>query len=242
MRPASVRGRPSRSGASSLAGEHRADERAHHVAEERVGGDLERDHVLVDLDPPRLDRPSRTNVVCCVSVGVNARKSCLPTSGSAAASQRVEVERARMPERARRLERRALAAPPDAVAVRARARVEARVEVVRRLLGASDREIGRQERVQRAGRASRRRAAVDVDRDDVRERVHARVGAARDREAARARLVEALERALAARPRPCARPGCARPAAEARCRRTRSLASGARQAPLTPACKVCLLL
>ena len=37
--------------------EHRPDERAHHVAQERVGGDLEREHVVVDLDPARrLDR------------------------------------------------------------------------------------------------------------------------------------------------------------------------------------------
>jgi hypothetical protein len=54
------------------------------------------------------------------------------------------------------------------------------VEVLRCLLDAEHRDIGRELRVQRLRGAPRRRAALDVDGRDVRQRVDARVGAPRD--------------------------------------------------------------
>ena len=59
--------------------------------------------------PSAAAQTTRTKTSCCVSVGVNARKSCSPTSSAADACERVLVERPRPPERAPRLERRALA-------------------------------------------------------------------------------------------------------------------------------------
>ena len=144
----------------------------------------------------------------------------------------LEVERPRMPERAVDLERRALAAAPDAVAVRTRARREARVEArgpprTRRTARSSGKNG-----VQRLDGPLGRRASVDVDRDDVRERVHPGVGAPGDDEL-RPHVGRACRKAPADdAPRSCARPAAA-PSRGSRCRRTRSSASGARQAPLT---------
>ena len=85
-----------------------------------------------------------------------------------------------MPERAARLEGGRHVAPPDPVAVRAGARVEARVERVRCVLRREHAEVVRQQPVQRLCGALRRRAGLDLDRGDVPERVHAGIGAARD--------------------------------------------------------------
>ena len=101
--PAAVRPASRRCGPLGLALEHRPDERAHHVAQEGVGGDLELEHGAA-APPPRAD--ARAENSCWVSVGVNARKSCSPGSSEAARTQALEVERSRMPERATRLERR----------------------------------------------------------------------------------------------------------------------------------------
>ena len=91
------------------------------------------------------------------------------------------VERPRPPASAV-LERRAGRAPPDPVAVAARERRVPRVEVRRRRLRGDDRDVVRQRRV----RAPRPRAPAAgrprLDARDLPERVHARVGAARDRE------------------------------------------------------------
>ena len=84
------------------------------------------------LSPRSCQRASstiRTKTSCCVSVGVKARKSCSPTIIAAAASSRPPVERPRMPERAVHLERRPRRAAPDPVAVAARPRRVARLEV-----------------------------------------------------------------------------------------------------------------
>ena len=85
--------------------------------------------------PTAPPRTVRTKPRCCVSAGVNARKSCAPSEHAGVVVQRGEVDRARPPERPPRLERRALAPPPDAVAIRPRPRVEAGAEPGRRLLG-----------------------------------------------------------------------------------------------------------
>ena len=83
-----------------------------------------------------------------------------------------------------------------------------------RLLGGDDRDVLRERRVQRLGGALRRRAAADLDRRDVRERVDARVGAAGDGETVdrvvqlRERGAElALDGALARLARPAAEAG-----------------------------------
>ena len=133
--PASLRGRPSSSGAELAALEHRPDERPHHVAQERVGGDLERDDVLVELDPPHLLHHAHEHLVPRLGRRERAEVVLAEQRLRARVCGR-DVERPRPPQRALRLERRPLAAPPDAVAIRARPGVEPRVEVVRRLLGA----------------------------------------------------------------------------------------------------------
>ena len=105
------------------------------------------------------------------------------------------------------------AAVVDAIAVRARQRRVAGVEVGRRLLDRHDGDLVGQTRVQRLGCARRRRAALDVRRRDLAERVHAGVGAAGDRERVvrRERRRERLpERALDRRPSRLHRPALER--------------------------------
>ena len=82
--PASSRGRPSSSAANVSSGrapagdlEHRPDERAVHVAHERVGGDPELEDVAA-LAATRRSSTTRSNRTWSVSVGVNAVKSCSP--------------------------------------------------------------------------------------------------------------------------------------------------------------------
>ena len=137
------------------------------------------------------------------------------------------------------LERRRLAPPPDPVAVAARPRRVSRVEVRRHLRRGDDRDVVRQGRVQRSATRSgggppststlttlpsactpvsvRPATARLADRGkDIRERV----------------AHDALDRAQAR---------LRRPAVEMRCRRTRALASAARQGSLTFVCQVCLM-
>ena len=99
-----------------------------------------------------------------------------------ARGQPLDVERLRPPPAPAHLERAALAPPVQPIAVRPRPRREARVEVRRRFFRQDDRDVVGKSSVQRLGRALERRPAGHVDRDDVAERVHARVRAARDRE------------------------------------------------------------
>src|SRR5581483_1994706 len=101
-------------------------------------------------------------------------------------------EAVRPPERAGRLERRALATPPHPVAIRARACVEAGMEARWRRLGRHDGYVAGQLRIQRRCGALSGRPALHVDRHDVGERVHARVGPPCDRELVRT-TVETLQ-------------------------------------------------
>ena len=171
--------------------EHRPDKGAHHVAQEGVSGDLELDDVaavvpagvLDDADEgvvPRLGRREGAEVV----LSDHHRGGCV---------QPRHLEAPRMPERAVDLERRPRPAPPDAVAIRARPRGEARVEVVGHLFRFEDRDVVGKDGVQRLCCASERRATIEVDGDDVRERMHPGVGAAGDLHAV-ATLVDLLER------------------------------------------------
>ena len=132
--------------------EHRPDEAPHHVAEIAVGRDLEVEMVAA-ADPfrPLDDRGRRP---CAASaVGVNARKSCSPSERRGCRVERVLVERPRHPPAAARLERRRRRAGEEPVAVAARARRVARVEVGRRLRGR------RRPRSRRAGACSAPAAA-----------------------------------------------------------------------------------
>ena len=143
--------------------------------------------------------------------------------------QRVEVERPGPPERTLGLERRALAPPPDAVAIRARPRVETGVEAVGRLLGATI-AMSSGSTVLIAGRRARA-AARRRRRRRRRSRARARRCRCGRRRRAPRPSRRAAERARAPRPPPSARRAGA-PSRGRRCRRTRPLASGARQALL----------
>src|SRR5205085_3588953 len=92
------------------------------------------------------------------------------------------VERARQPPAPPQLEGRRRAAAEDAVAVAARAREAAGVEAGRDLRDGDDRDVVREQRVHRLGGALGRRAALDRDARDLRERVDAGVRPARHRE------------------------------------------------------------
>ena len=181
----------------------------------------------------RASRTVRVKRLWCVSLGVNAVKSCAPTSAAAFSASAGEVERPRMPERAARLEGRRHAAPPDPVAVRAGARVEACVERVGCLLGARARRRRGAAAPFSASAARSGGGPVSTSTEATfAERVHARIGAARDGE-----RVDPARRAGRARAGAHPRPSSLRAGAPSRgtpCRRTRSLASGARQGSLTP--------
>src|SRR5262249_44755983 len=124
----------------------------------------------------------------------------------------VDVERARPPQRAARLERR----PPadeDAVAIRACTRGEPGVEVCGRFSGLEHGDVLRQHGVERGSRTLYRRAALDLDARYLPGRMDAGIGAPCHREPvpARKHRTERLEQHTLDR----AEPGLARPAVEA---------------------------
>ena len=82
--PAAERGR-------SGSAPYRADERSHHVPQEAVGRDRERELVAASLTAAA--ETWRTKTSCCVSVGVKARKSCSPGRSAAAAASRSSSSR-----------------------------------------------------------------------------------------------------------------------------------------------------
>ena len=94
------------------------------------------------------------------------------------------VERPRVPPRAPELERRRRAAAVDAIPIRACDRGVPRVEVVGRRLRTRNGEVARELRVQGFRDALGRRPALDVGARDLRKRMNAPVGPARDRESA----------------------------------------------------------
>ena len=200
---------------------------ADHVAEERVGGDLEDEHVSLARPARVLNRPHEDPVLRLRSR--ERAKVVAAEQERRLRAQAPDVERARIPPAAARLERRADATPPDAIAIRPRARREPRVKVGRRLLGRDDGNVFGQRGVQRLGRALGAGAASHVDARHVRERMDAGVRAARDREPGRGRVdrVERLPQSLldGAQARLRRQPG-------SRCRRRRALASAACQAAL----------
>src|SRR5579859_379859 len=160
-----------------MAVEHRADERPHHVTQERVRGDLEVEVVAAFVPLRGLDHADE-NIVLRLR-----RRECaevvLPGEELGAAAQGPHVERLRPPPTSAPFERAALAPPVEPVTVRPRPGREARVEARPRLLGGHDGDVVGQERVQRLGRALHRRTTGDVDGDRVAERVHARIRSAR---------------------------------------------------------------
>ena len=130
------------------------------------------------------------------------------------------VERARQPPAAAPLERGRRPAPLDPVAVRARARRVARVEVGRRLCAGDDGHVVRQRGVQRLGRAAPA-AARRRRRRSPRGRARARrrpCGRRRRGPSTRAKRPPSASRSVAL---DRAQPGLRRPAARSRCRRTR---------------------
>ena len=188
--------------------QHRADERSHHVAEERVGGDGEVEVVAVAL-PGRLADDADEHVV--LALGGRERAEVVLTGQERGTRlERLEVDRPRPPERPLRLERRPRDAVQDEIAVRARGGREAGVEPVGRVLGVEHGHVGRKRRVERLGRPVGGRASRDDDARDLPRRVHARVGAAGDRETFPAVGIDdveglaqdALDGALAGLPRP----------------------------------------
>ena len=233
---ASVRGRPSSSGAS-VAGPRASSRRASRTMWRRNESAVisNATHVLVELDPPRTRSTVRTKRLCCVSVGVKAgSRACRRAAprvrrsarrGRAAAgcqSERARLER----RRARAVARRGTDTTASRASKRAlnvsgasSAATTAEVEPAAAPFSAAAARSG-------GGPPS------SVDRDDVRERVHAGVGAACDGEARPTRRVETVERTPhLALDRALAR--LRAPSRGTRCRRTRSLASDARQALLT---------
>ncbi len=144
------------------------------------------------------------NDSCCVSVGVNARKSCSPREDRGSRDESVVIDRAGPPERPIRLERRRPIAGQHAIAIRARACGESGVEVGGRLFDRENDDVVGQRAVQRDRRPLQGGRTVDVDARDLPGRVDARIGASCDRELvpARKRGVERLpqgrfDRALA---------------------------------------------
>ena len=172
------------------------------------GRDLERDDVLVDLDPcRRLDCPDEHPVL---RLGRRERAEVvLARQQGGRGSERVEVERARMPQRPARLERRALAAPPHAVAIRARPGVEPRVEAVGGRLGGDHRDVVRERCVERLGGPARA-AARPPPRPRRRSPARARPCRCGRRPRTPPRGRTATRAPSAARPRPSARPAGAR--------------------------------
>ena len=177
------------------------------------------------------DSTVRVKTLCCVSAGVKARKSCSPSDELGRLGELLLVERIRIPPGAPRLERRALGPAVDPVAIAARAGEVARVEV--RRAPARRRSRPRRRAAWRSAPAPRARSA---HRPRPRPR---RPGRARAR---RCRFVQRLEAPTRSRRRrpvpPAARPRrcggrAVRPSRGSRCRRTRALASAARQAALT---------
>ena len=223
-----------------LALEHRPDERAHHVAQERVGRDLELESVAAVV-PARVST-MRTKTSCCVSVGVKARKSCSPSSSAAAAFSAARssgrgCQSERWTSNGERSRRRQIA-----VAVRARARREARVEVGRRLLGRDDGDVVGQHGVQRLGGALDGGGPPSTSTETTFASACTPVSVRPATASSSRRRVDLLERAAHARPRRCARRAGA-PSRGSRCRRTRASASGARQAtPDAALCKAFLML
>ena len=95
-------------------------------------------------------------------------------------------------------------------------------------------------RVERLGGAAGRRAAPDLDRDDVGERVDAGVGAAGDRE--RPGRADRPPRApRRGRPRPSARRAGA-PSRESRCRRRRRVSFSCTSGAPDRSCQACLMI
>ena len=122
---------------------------------------------------------------------MKAVKSCVPASASAQACSAGKSTRCGHQSARVRSNGDGARAGEHAVEVGARERVVARGEAVGHLLGLEDRDLVGQQRVDRAQR--RRRAGIG---DDLAERVHAAIGAARDRQVdglAQDRLQRALE-------------------------------------------------
>ena len=237
--PASARGAPSSSARElvRLALEHRADERPHHVPQERVGGDLEARGVAA-LVPARAPRPRARRRRAASRCGVNARKSCSPTSSAAASFRRSTSSGRGYHQRAAHLERRALAPAPDPVAIVRDGREKRAWKSGAASSAGDDRDVVGQHRVQRLGRALDRRAAA-------RRRPRRRCASActpvsvRPATASPPRTRRPRERVRSS-PSTVRSPGC-RPSRGSRCRRTRASASGASGIP-PAACKAFLML
>src|SRR5215208_2281371 len=148
--------------------EHRPDEDAVHVAQERVGLDGELEHVAVALPAGARHDPLEAPVVAVG--GGEGREVVGAGQERRAGVQDGLVKGIRMPERAAALERRRGAAREYAVAVGAAAGVAAGREAVGGPLGFQDGDLGGQQRVD--GAQARQLALVG---DDLPERVHAAV-------------------------------------------------------------------
>src|SRR5688500_16700548 len=162
--------------------EHRPDERAHHVPQERVGRNGEVKLVPAPFPRGRADLPAEDLVL-----GFRRRERrevVLAEKQRRAGVQGGLVERSRPPERATSAKRRAFATGQHDVAVRASGRAESSVEAVWRLLCADDADVARKSGVERLREPRDRWAGVRVEARDLAGRVHAGVRAAGDRKPA----------------------------------------------------------
>ena len=198
--------------------QHRADQRPHLVAQEA----RRRRSRTAARRPPSCQAAwctVRTNVRCCVSVGVNAVKSCAPTTAAAHASSTAGRAAPRWCSARRASSALGVAHHPHAVHVGAGAG---------RVAGVEARPAPRRRRARRRRPAAPRSAPAPrwrpagrrrPDADDLAERVHAGVGAAGDRAGRSPARIPRVERR---RERPLHRPQrrAAAPSRGTRCRRT----------------------
>src|SRR5205823_1531744 len=119
--------------------QHRSDKGPNHVAEERVGGDLEVEVIAALVPFGALDDADEDLVL-----RLRQREGAevvLAGKEPGARREARDVQRLRAPPAVPRLEGAAFPAAIDAVAIRARPRREARVKVRIRLLGGDDSDV-----------------------------------------------------------------------------------------------------
>ena len=153
--------------------EHRADQDAVHVAQERVGRDPEAQQVALGLPARRRHRALEVHVA---GARRRERGEVVPADQCRRARvQRLAVDAMAPPQRVPALERRPRPPGQHAVAVGPRHRVVPGVEAVGRRGAGEHRHVGRQDRVERA-----RVDGLAVVRGDLPPGVHAAVGAPGD--------------------------------------------------------------
>ena len=236
--PASVRGLPR--AAARARGPRASSRRAsHHVAQERVGGDLERDHGLAELDPPR--RPNRPHEGAMVRLGRRERAEVVHDRRATVRSRSMRRDRAAAATRATDWPRRATA--------RADARSDSDTTATRASKRALNRPAPPRPPSQRrrpaepcsAPRRRDRQAGRRAHRPRRRSRARGRRCPCGRRPPVRRADRRALPLLCAARPRSCARPAGA-PSHESPCRRSSIVSFSFTSGSPDDTCKECLML